>query len=217
MKKLIVWDFDGTLFDTAPGIIATLREMEKQEGLTPLSDDTIRSFIGPPLEDSMMRYGVDEAGAQRLGEIYRRIYMETGLRAACPYPHIREILALTRAAGSVSAIATLKKRAIALRTLELNAMTADFACVEGPESGADRPTKAELIARAMRRCGASPARTLMLGDSPYDGEGAREAGVDFVAVCFGFGFAAPGALAGIPYVFRADTPEQLLDYFRGQA
>lgn len=214
MYKLIIFDFDGTLMDTAPGIIASLRAMESEEGLPPLSDERIRSFIGPPLEPTIAdRYGLPTEEAERMAGVYRRLYNLIGVPDAYPYPYTAEILAHIRARGARPAIATLKHLDVAKRTLAARGMENDFDCVAGPD--ADRPTKAELIQRVIDTLGCrDKSEVLMLGDSPYDGEGARDAGVDFVAIGYGFGFSEPGSLDGIPMVSLARSPEELYSFIK---
>ena len=54
--RLFIFDLDGTLVDTSPGIMGTVRHVEKTLGIPPIPDEELRRFIGPPLEDSFMRY-----------------------------------------------------------------------------------------------------------------------------------------------------------------
>ena len=53
--RLFIFDLDGTLVDTSPGIMGTVRHVEKTLGIPPIPDEELRRFIGPPLEDSFMR------------------------------------------------------------------------------------------------------------------------------------------------------------------
>ena len=55
---------------------------------------------------------------------------------------------------------------------------------------------------------------LMMGDSRYDGVGAMEAGVDFVPLTYGFGFTEPGSLDGLPTVFTAKQPKDLVRFVK---
>ena len=54
--RLFIFDLDGTLVDTSPGIMRTVRHVEETMGIPPISDSDLRKFIGPPLEDSFIRY-----------------------------------------------------------------------------------------------------------------------------------------------------------------
>ena len=76
-----------------------------------------------------------------------------------------------------------------------------------------RPSKARLIRQVMEELKwEDRSAAVMIGDSRYDGEGALEAGVDFVPLTYGFGFSEPGSLAGLPTVFTAHTPEELVKF-----
>ena len=72
--RLFLFDLDGTLVDTSPGILEALRRMEREVGAEPMPQKTLEKFIGPPLEWSMETYyGLEPRTAKAWAEIYRRI------------------------------------------------------------------------------------------------------------------------------------------------
>ncbi|MCC6376155.1 MAG: HAD hydrolase-like protein, partial [Microbacteriaceae bacterium] len=77
----VLFDLDGTLADSAPGIVATLRLMFRELGIAvPRSDDLLR-YVGPPILDAFQDFaGMDEEKAKRALEIYRRYYLENGTK-----------------------------------------------------------------------------------------------------------------------------------------
>ena len=212
--RLFLFDLDGTLVDTSPGIMASVRHVEQRLGLSPLPEETLRRFIGPPLEDSFMKYyGADPAQARRMVDVYRERYGVTGFREGRVYPGILEALDAIEAAGCVAAVATLKHHEMAALSLKAFGLGHRFAAVA---AGTDQhPSKADLIRQAMGELGwEDPASAVILGDSRYDGVGALEAGVDFAAAAYGFGFGEPGSMDGLDPVFAAESPEALGEFIR---
>ncbi|MCI9667620.1 MAG: HAD hydrolase-like protein [Angelakisella sp.] len=211
--RLFIFDLDGTLVDTSPGIMGTVRHVEKTLGIPPIPDEELRRFIGPPLEDSFMRYhGAAPERAKEMVACYRERYGAIGVGEAAVYSGIPEILdAIDAAPGACAAVATLKHHTMAEKSLARFDLTRRFAAIA---AGTDaRPSKARLIRQVMEELKWEDRSTaVMIGDSRYDGEGALEAGVDFVPLTYGFGFSEPGSLAGLPTVFTAHTPEELVKF-----
>lgn len=215
-----IFDLDGTLVDTAPGIIHSLREMEKSQGLSPLSDQDIRSFVGPPLLQSIMRfYGVDEAAGQELINGYRVAYNheDAGFRMSQVYPGTRELLEYIKEQGGITAVATLKQQIMADKVLETHNLSGLFDMVVGSHSqdAGEQVTKGEEIIHILEALNIPREKAVMMGDSPYDGVGAKDAGVDFVALSYGFGFSS-GARDEEPYPvkFTANTPAELTAFLK---
>lgn len=213
--RLFIFDLDGTLVDTSPGIMRTVRHVEKVMGVEPIPDSDLRRFIGPPLEDSFRRY--HHAGpeqARQMVACYRERYGTVGVGEAAVYPGIPEILdAIEAFPGARAAVATLKHHTMAEKSLARFDLTRRFDAVA---AGTDEhPSKADLIRQVMEELGwTDPAAAVMIGDSRYDGEGALEAGVDFVPLTYGFGFSEPGSLLGLPAVFTAEQPEDLVRFIK---
>ena len=149
--------------------------------------------------------------ARAMVACYRERYGVTGVGEAAVYPGIPEILDAIDAAGALSAVATLKHYTMAEKSLARFGLTHRFAATAmGQDS---HPSKAQLIRQVMAELRWEDPRTaVMIGDSRYDGEGAQEAGVDFVPLTYGFGFADPGSLDGLPTVFTAHTPQELVEF-----
>lgn len=212
--RLYIFDLDGTLVDTSPGIIDSVRYVEAAMGFAPLSQERLGTFIGPPLEESFARcYDPDPARVQAMVDLYRERYRARGVGNGAIYPGIPEILEEIRAAGAFSAVATLKHHSMTALTLEGFGLASRFDAIAARDDA--YPTKASLIRRAMELLDwTDPSTVLMIGDSRYDGVGAGEAGVDFAALTYGFGFSEPGSLLGLPTVFTARRPEELVEFLR---
>lgn len=215
--RLFLFDLDGTLVDTSPGILEALRRMEQEVGAEPLPQKTMEKFIGPPLEWSIETYcGVDPETAKDWAEIYRRIYTEENCIAKSRlYPYIRESLALIREKGGKCAVTSLKMDRMVAATLEVYHLAPEFDALVGRSAAC--PTKADTIREAMRLLNwTDRGSTVLFGDSRYDGEGAMEAGVAFVPLTYGFGFAEKGSMQGLDCAAVAREPEDVYRFIKAQ-
>lgn len=212
----IIFDLDGTLADTSPGILETLRVIEQQLGLPPCSDEMIRSIIGPPLQESFIRlYGKTLEEAEKIVKVYRHYY-DTHDMAARAYlnPGMLELLVYLKENGIRMAVATHKVVSQTTKALKAFDITHFFeaVCCYNEQT---QPTKGQLILQALEQMGVTDRTgVLMVGDSIYDSEGAAEAGVDFAALTCGFGFSDPKVLAAFPSVVQAKDGYELLDYIK---
>lgn len=212
--RLYIFDLDGTLVDTSPGIMDSVRYVERAMALSPVTQEQLRTFIGPPLEESFSRYyDPDPDRVARMIDLYRERYREHGVGNGAVYPGIPDILDDIDAAGALSAVATLKHHSMTLLSLERFGLASRFSAIAARDEA--HPNKADLIRRVMELLDwTDPSSVLMIGDSRYDGIGAAEAGVDFAALTYGFGFSQPGSLEGLPTVFTAERPEELVGFVR---
>ena len=199
-KKYVIFDFDGTLFDTSAGIIHGLRHALEARGYSIGSDAELYKFIGPPLliPAFMEFYGMSAEEAAEAKRIYRAYYGEKGVFECTPYPGAEECLRALRAAGRKLAVATSKPLQFARQILERYGFDKYFDSICGVESDVYE-SKAETISRALKELGASASECVMVGDRKYDILGAAENGIPCVAFDSGFAeegeYAAAGAAA----------------------
>ena len=215
--RLFLFDLDGTLIDTSPGILGALRRTEQEVGVTPLPQKTLQKFVGPPLEWSFTEYyGVNQETAREWAAIYRRIYKEEGgIQDSRLYPYIRETLDCIAANGGKCAVTSLKMDYMVEITLGVYDLAPHFDALVGRSDAC--PTKADTIRRAMQLLGwEDRSSVVLLGDSRYDGEGAKAAGVSFVPITYGFGFSEPGSMDGLEPVFAAKEPRDVYDFVCAQ-
>lgn len=215
--RYFIYDLDGTLVDTSPGILSTLRETEKLVGVEPLPEETLKRFIGPPLEESfVMFHKADPQLCQKMLATYRERYVQGGgIRKARVYDGVVEGLNWIHDRGGKTAVATLKQERMAVLTLEAFGLLKEFDHLAGPGPN-KKPNKAALVLECLEKLGCGDkGQAVLFGDSRYDGVGAMEAGIDFVPLTYGFGFADPGSLDGIPYVAKATEPRELLEFIKG--
>jgi phosphoglycolate phosphatase len=186
----VLLDLDGTLIDSAPGILGSLAAAFAELGI-PLPDGGLpRTLLGPPLYRSLPPLvGTDRA--PEMLAVYRRIYSDVGVRECLPFHGIEALLHDLAAAGLTLAVATSKAEVYANKIVEQRGWTDLFATVCGDTLDADRPTKADVVGEALRRLG-NPADVIMVGDRLHDVEGARVHGLGCLGA--GWGYAATGEL-----------------------
>ena len=185
MYNYILFDFDGTVFDTVEGITKSvqyaLRKFDIEAELSQLT-----CFAGPPLVDMFQeKFGFTYEQAQQAVVYFRERYKPIGLYESRPFEGMKELLAELRQAGKKTAIATIKYQPMAEELLKRSGMDGYFDAVCG--SPAERSlTKKELVEKAMERLSAESAESVLVGDTKYDLLGAQQAGVSFIGAGYGY-------------------------------
>ncbi|MBP2369373.1 phosphoglycolate phosphatase [Pseudonocardia parietis] len=205
MLTHILLDLDGTLVDSAPGILGSLRRAIDEAGLDVPDSALGTHLLGPPLYRSLPPIlGVE--GAATVLPIYRRIYGdEDGCLDCVPYPGIETLLRALHEAGVTMALATSKAEPPAHKILAHHGWTDLFTEIVGDTRAAERPTKGAVVGEALRRLGhpSGTSAPLMVGDRLHDVEGSAEHGLRCVGA--GWGYAEPGELeaAGAATVYAS--------------
>lgn len=187
--KLIIFDLDGTLLDTSQGIFNSVRYAEGKMGLKPTAEENLRKFVGPPPAEMYRKmYGLNDEQSLEAAGYHREYGRSKAIYEARLYDGVPETLARLSEQGCILAVATLKRQDIAEKILSLYGIDGYFAHIAGMNQ-AETNTKAGLIKSVCALENIVPgAEVLMVGDSQYDYEGAKEAGVDFTGVSYGYGF-----------------------------
>ena len=192
MYQYLLFDFDGTVFDTVEGITKSIRYALNKIGID-AELESLRCFAGPPLVDKFMEvYGFDRATAEQAVRDFRERYRPVGLYECRVFPGVKDLLGELRAAGYTLGVATSKPQPMAEELLRREGMLALFDAIVGSGESNNNSTKADVLGEVMTKLGAQPENALMVGDTKYDVEGARLCGVDCVGV--GWGYAAEGEL-----------------------
>jgi phosphoglycolate phosphatase len=191
--EVVLFDLDGTLSDSAPGILASLHHAFTSNGLPPLDDATARSLLGPPFSESFPRL---LGGDERLPDViasYREHYGRLGRFDATVYDGIPAVLAELQQRGVRMAVATSKLEQYAGPIVEHLGLAGQFETVCGDTVGSERGSKALVIAEALRRLGdPDPSAVLMVGDRRHDVDGARAHHIWCAGA--GWGYGAPDEL-----------------------
>lgn len=187
MYKNILFDFDGTIFDTVKGIERSVKYALDKNGIV-LSVDSFRRFAGPPFKVIFKEnYGFDDELIVKIIEAFREDYLPYGIYESSPFPGIAELLDELRQNGFKLAIATLKPRPMAVELLERSGLYGKFDVISGQiAEGIETLTKAEIVRGAMDMLGAAPEDTVLVGDTKYDVVGGHEAGLKVIGVRYGY-------------------------------
>ena len=211
MYRYIFFDLDGTLTDSKEGIWNSLRYAFEKQGQPVPPEETLLKFIGPPLQDSFMRYcGYTEEMALEGIELFRERYAPIGKFENAAVEGGPELCARLREKGYVLALASSKPEEMCRPICEKFGYAPYLQVITGSQPGRDWE-KVDVIRETMRRLNLTEADApsiLMVGDRKFDVLGAREFGMDCVGVEF-FGYAEPGELAAAGAVAVVQTPEEL--------
>ncbi len=210
MADYILFDFDGTICDTAEGITKCMQYGLSKMGIE-ASLPELMCFAGPPLLDMLkLKYDMsDEDAAKTLG-FYRERYAPTGWQECKPFDGMPELIKKLRAAGKTVAIATSKPRFFTENILKKFDMYDDFNLVCGSEFDGTRSKKWEVIQYVLEHFNISPEQAIMVGDRKYDFIGSRQCGVKCIGVRFGY--AEEGELEAEGAEFIAENPDELYNY-----
>lgn len=212
MKKTILFDLDGTLTDSGEGIINCATLALRHFGLPIPSYADMRTFVGPPLRDSFIRFGVPADQADEAIRVYRSRYIPTGMFENTPYPGIRELLEALRAEGCTLYVATSKPEEMSVTILEKFDLAKYFHRICGASIDSSRSTKDAVIAYLLESSGAKEDM-VMVGDTKYDILGAKAHGIPAIGVGWGYGKVEEMEEAGA--VGIAETMDELIGLIRG--
>jgi len=182
---LLVFDWDGTIVDSAGHIVASLQAACQDLGLAVPSNERARYIIGLGLTDAMA-YLLPELPAAdypMLAERYRYHFL-AGDAGLTLFDGVRPGIAGLHANGFLLAVATGKSRRGLDRALEESGLRPYFHLSRCADEGFPKPHP-DMLLHLMNTLGVEPARTLMIGDTSHDLEMARGAGVTALAVTYG--------------------------------
>lgn len=214
MYRAILFDLDGTLTASAEGITKSVRYALHKLGIDEPDLHKLEAFVGPPLLDQFMEaYGLDEAAAWQAVGYYRERYTQQGIYENQPYEGIRELLQGLKARGYILGVASSKPIVYVRQILEHFKLASFFTVIEGSQMDGSRTTKGEVIQEALRglKMEGQREQVVMVGDRKHDILGARDAGIDCVAVAYGYGSTQELEQAGP--VMIAPTIEGLQRFF----
>jgi phosphoglycolate phosphatase len=215
MRRSAIFDLDGTLTDSKPGILGCLTnslDAHRIPWTGPLD-----WFIGPPADQSLHRLMPDFDDSQRAALLnhYRSCYDATGWANNSVYPGIHAMLESLQASGWKLFVCTSKREDFAQRILEKFDLSPYFLAVYADTVGSLHHSKTALLHRLVEEQSLDPATTAMVGDRNFDIEAARANGATSIAVTYGYGTSEELALARPDYT--CNVVEDLLPIFASLA
>ena len=192
LGRIIVFDLDGTLIDTAPDLIATLNVVFEREGMPPVPYETARNLIGGGARGMIARgvaaEGRDVAPA-KLEQMFADFIAHYSAHVADhsrPFPGLIETLDELEDLGYRFAVCTNKLERLSLLLLDKLELTSRFDAICGPDTFGVQKPDPEILRRTVVAARGELHDSVMVGDSPTDIRTARAAGIPVVAVDFGY-------------------------------
>ena len=208
---LCLFDFDGTIAETHPGVLGCTKETLLYMGYEVPPEDVMRRFMGPPINWAMKELAhVKEEDVEACVAEFRRRYNNGGMFNCSVYPGVKDLLIALREADHHVAIVSAKPEPFVNRITEHLGIRELFDCIAGAPMQEKAADKANNIRRAMKTLGYEDRRdnVRMIGDRLYDIEGAKECGVFSIGVLYGYGTREELEEAGADEI--AETAEDLL-------
>ncbi len=210
----VVFDLDGTLVDTAPGLLRALNQTLDLEGLPHASMASMRQIVGQGarvmIERAAHNVGARFAAARldQLTEAFVRFYRADIAAESSPFPGAEAALSELAAAGALLAVCTNKRTDLAVELLRALSLEERFSAIVGADAVQNRKPHPEHFRETVARAGGSVRDSVMVGDSSPDIASAKGAGAPALVVSFGYSEAPVAKLGadGIIHDFYAAAP-----------
>lgn len=214
MYKGIIFDLDGTLLDTTEGVVNAVERTLFQLELIKPDNLNLEQFVGPPMQDSFQRYfGMDKEEALKAANIFRDNYKKKSLFMAKVYDDVFNLLELLKNENYKIAIATNKSHENAIEILK------QFRILEYCDyaAGSDldgKLKKSDIINICIEQLKFRSDELLYIGDSSYDLKGAKQSGLDFLGVTYGFGFGKTESIDNDECIAVCDSVMEIIDFLK---
>lgn len=186
--ETVIFDLDGTITDSGPGIMNAIRYTVKKHGLQEISEEVLRSFIGPPLKEQFRSvFGLSEEEGRIMVSSYREYYAEKGIFENRVYDGMDETFQKLKSSGVRILMATSKPEKYAKQIAEYFDFSQYFDFIGGACMDGSRTDKHEVLEYVLRSCQTARERTVMIGDRCHDIIGASKAGIHSMGVLYGYG------------------------------
>ena len=190
MKKLVIFDLDGTLLDTIADLAESANHALKQLGYPTRDVETIRTFVGNGVNKLLFRALPDEEKTEenmmRMRTHFVPYYDAHNADLSAPYPGIVDLLEELQAKGLRMAVASNKYQEATVKLVKHYFPMIDFVEVLGQREGINVKPDPTIVFDILKKAGVSKEETLYVGDSGVDMQTAINAGVDAVGVTWGF-------------------------------
>ncbi|MEC4594000.1 MULTISPECIES: HAD-IA family hydrolase [Nitrospirillum] len=190
-NRLALFDCDGTLVDSQHAIIAAMAAGFASQGLTPPTDEAVRRQVGLSLEVAVLGLLPEGVGAGAVAGIvaaYKDAFFENranGIAQEPLYPGLVAALDALETAGFLLGIATGKSHRGLVATLNHHGLGGRFITLQTADRAQGKPSP-DMALKAMAEAGADPTTTVVIGDTSYDMQMARNAGAAALGVAWGY-------------------------------
>ncbi len=186
MFDIILFDFDGTVYDTLEGITKCMQHALKKRGIEETLE-ALHCFAGPPLAEKIPEvYGFDEATTKTVITDFRERYNSIGIYESRVFPEIPELLAKLKKAGKRMGIATSKPQFLAEHLMEKEGIKDYFEVICGSQPDGSLGKKDQVIKAVIEKFGVKDERLVLVGDTKYDVIGAHKCGLPCIGVRYGY-------------------------------
>lgn len=184
--RLLVFDWDGTLMDSAAHIVTAFRAACGDAGCRIPAADDVRHIIGLGLREAIdaVLPEMDDAGYSRFVDAFRRRFWQPSPHGQTLFDGVRDVLIGLKASGYLLAVATGKGKSGLRRVLEEEGLLEIFDATRCADETASKPDP-QMLNEILDELGVDAARSLMIGDTSYDMEMAMRAGMDRLGVTYG--------------------------------
>ncbi len=184
--ELVIFDLDGTLTDSAAGVLDSFRHALRSVGADVPTGDLVSLVVGPPMSHTMNQLGLGDRATEAVAT-YRADYTTRGWAMNTLFEGVTELLRDLRLTGVRLAIATSKAEPTARRILEHHGIAHHFDVIAGASVDGQRSAKVDVLARALEQLAPVPNSVVMVGDRAHDVEGAAAHGIATIVVRWGYG------------------------------
>lgn len=206
--KVAMFDLDGTLTDSGRAITSSVEYALTQFGITDQPRQKLETFIGPSLYDSFTReYHMNDEDCNKAVALYRDIYEKERMYDVDIYEGIPELLETLKEKDFTVVLITSKPLVFAEKILKRIGLDKYFDHMVGPTLSDHSSDKKRLIETAISTYDLEKSTCIMIGDTAYDIKGAVDAGIDSIAVTYGYGNTSSMLREGATFV--ADSPKEI--------
>lgn len=212
--ELAIFDVDGTLLDTSVGILESVKYTINKFELEMPEDNELRTFIGPPIQDSFAKTYKKLAPniINELAKTFRDNYKNINLLKAVPYEGIYKLCDKITAMNVKIAIATYKRQDYAIKLLEYYGFNKYSKALYGADFD-NKLKKRDIIEMAIRNSEINDlSKIVMIGDSYHDAIGATDIGINFIGVTYGFDFKTIEDVDRYNNIGAATSPLEIFDF-----
>jgi phosphoglycolate phosphatase len=208
--KAVFFDLDGTLFDTSGGIYDAFdfvfRAYKKD-----VDRAVYPSFIGPPIRTTLERFFEKDIAAEA-HDVFRAFYSSPNMKFnARLYDDMERVLKYCRNAGLRIYTATSKSEIMSAEIIKKFGIDGYFDRIYGADANVGRVDKDDVLFYALADSGEKADESLLIGDTVFDVLGAKAAGIDCLAVLYGFG--KKEEMTGERVVGYASSAEEIIGFF----